>query len=173
MDDYTIKSVIHEFYDCADNMQQKADIYEILDTKQLFLIRSAKIEVLEKFLDFLLKNQYNGTIHLLGRNEDFDCINQYSELDIRAFIVNEQEQYTYENTKNYIEGINADTVAFLFQRNISDNHINLLEIVANMNCRGYGISRDLEAVRLVEAGKYLAGRKLYIALCEWFYLMRK
>ncbi len=152
-----------------DKMFQDSSLRELENKRQIVLIRSAKIEVLYKLLQYLKSKSYSGNIYIIGRKEDETVISEFETLDIFVSTVDERHNYTIENTSKYIEKVNADAVCFLYQKKISDNHDNLLEIVNKYPCEGYAVSRDLGVVKFAGLDKYLTGKHIYKALCDWLY----
>lgn len=154
-----------------DIISENADIQELLGKENLVLIRSAREETAFGLLERLSRGGYVGNIHLIGRKGDEKYISAYSGMNIDLFAVDDSEIYSVENTKAYIDGIQADAVCFLYRLEISSYHENLLQIVRYINCQGYAVSKDIQMVKLdmVKLHNYYRGKAIYNALCDWFY----
>ena len=154
-----------------DEVMSDTDIQELLTEKELVLIRSAKENVLYGLLEQLNSNGYAGNLHVIGRHGDEKYISEYHGLNIDLFTVDDSELYSVDNTKAYIDGIQADAVCFLYHLGIKSNHENLLQILNYANYQGYAVSRDIQVVKfdMVKLHNYFRGKVIYDALCDWFY----
>lgn len=166
----SIKKLVKEIQECHSKYLYEVDMEEILSKKKLFLIRSAREEVLLKFLDMLTERNYEGIINLIGRNEDEEYIGKYKQLDIRLCTVPDEQRYSVENTKSYIDNVDADGICFLYQKEISERHINLLEISSYAKCDSYAVSNLLHVSAFRNLERELIGRRLYEELCNWIFL---
>lgn len=147
------------------------DVQELQTKENLVLIRSAKENVTHSLLEQLSSSGYAGNLHLIGRQGDEKYIKEYSGMNIALFTVDDSEAYSVENTKAYLDRIQADAVCFLCQFKVSSYHDNLLQIVQYVNRQGYAVSRDVQVIKfdLVKLHNYFRGKAVYDALCDWFY----
>ena len=154
-----------------NDMMSDTDIRELLAKENLVLIRSAKENVTHSLLELLSCSGYAGNLHLIGRQGDEKYISEYSGMNIDLFVVDDSETYSVDNTKAYIDKIQADAVCFLFKSEVSSNHDNLLRIVHYVNSQGYAVSKDVQVVKfdMVKLYSYICGKTAYDALCDWFY----
>lgn len=154
-----------------NDVMSDADVQELLAKENLVLIRSARECVTRSLLEKLSNSSYAGNLHVIGRQEDEKYISEYSELNIDLFTVDDSEVYSVENTKVYIDGIQADAVCFLGKSKVSSNHDNLLQIVQYINCQGYAVLMNLRTIKfdMVKMHNYFRGKVIYDELCDWFY----
>lgn len=154
-----------------DDVMSDTDIQEMLAKKKLVLIRSAKENVMYDLLEQLRSNGYAGNLHVIGRHGDEKFISEYSGMNIDLFTVDDSEVYSVENTKAYLDKIQADAVCFLFHLKISANHDNLIQIMRYITCQGYAVSRDIQVVKfdMAKLNSFFRGKEIYDALCDWFY----
>lgn len=155
----------------SEDMISDTGIQELLAKENLVLLRSAREAVTERLLEQLSSSGYVGKLHLIGRKGDEKYISAYSGLHIDLFVIDDSELYSIENTKVYIDGIQADAVCFLYHLEIKSSHENLLQILNYLNCQGYAVSRDLQVVKfdMKKLHDCFRGRAVYDALCDWFY----
>ena len=121
------------------------------------------------FLTHINEAGYAGKLYLIGRESDRQYLEKYRRLNISLFVVDEEQQYTVENTYEHIQRIKADAICFLYQKVISKGYENIFNIINLTNCVGYAISNKLKVVKLVKLYEYLEGIKIYSTLCDWFY----
>lgn len=154
-----------------NEVMSDTDMQELLTKENLILIRSAKEEVTDCLLEQLSRSGYAGNLHVIGRKGDEKFIETYSGMHIDVFVIDDNELYSVENTKAYIDRIEADAACFLYHLEIKSNHENLLEILSYVNCQGYAVSRDIQVVKfdMTKLHDYFRGKKIYDALCDWFY----
>lgn len=154
-----------------DDVMSDTDIQELLAKKELVLIRSAKENVMYGLLEQLSSNGYAGNLHVIGRYGDEKYISEYSGMNIDLFIVDDSEVYSVENTKAYLDKIQADAICFLFRLKVSTNHNNLIRIMRYITCQGYAVSKDIQVVKfdMTKLHNYFRGKEIYDALCDWFY----
>ncbi|MBD5503055.1 MAG: hypothetical protein HDR09_04675 [Lachnospiraceae bacterium] len=154
-----------------DDVLSDTDIQELLAKKELVLIRSAKENVMYDLLEQLSSNGYAGNLHVIGRHGDEKYISEYSGMNMDLFAIDDSEVYSVENTKAYLDKIQADAVCFLFHLEISSSHNNLLQIMHYITCQGYAVSKDIQVVKfdMAKLHNYFRGMALYDALCDWFY----
>ena len=154
-----------------DEMILDSSIEDLCTKDNIVLIRSAKDDVMQSLLEHLSHISYNGNLFLIGRQDDEKWISKYPDMNIDLYIVDDNEMYTVENTKEYIDKVNVDAVCFLYQKKVSSTHDNLIEIIEYANCRGYAISRQLRAIKF-DTNKmkhYRHGKSIYEDLCSWYY----
>lgn len=163
--------IIDKIVESYNNMLLDCDFEEIENKKNIILLRSAKEDVLCRFLDCLDSRSFAGNIHIIGRKGDEKYRTEYDNLIISVDVVDDKQQYSVQNTKEFIKKINADAICFLCQDKVSVNHDNLLQIVSQMDCSGYAITNKLSAIKIIEAERYLIGKQIYMALCNWFYMV--
>lgn len=154
-----------------DDVMSDTDIQELQAKENLVLIRSARESVTRSLLEKLSGSGYAGNLHVIGRQEDEKYISEYPGLKIDLFTVDDGEVYSVENTKVYIDGIQADAVCILGKLEISSNHDNLLQIVQYINCQGYAVLMNLRTIKfdMIKMHNYFRGKVIYDALCDWFY----
>ena len=154
-----------------NEVMSDTDIQELQAKENLVLLRSAKEHVVHSLLKQLSCSGYAGNLHVIGRQGDEKYITEYKRLNIDLFTVDESEAYSVENTKVYIDRIQADAVCFLYHLEIKSIHENLLQILNYANCQGYAVSRDVQVVKfdMVKLHDYLRGKIAYDELCDWFY----
>lgn len=155
----------------SEGMISGTDMRELLEKENLVLIRSAREAVTNGLLEQLSSSDYAGNLHLIGRKGDEKFISAYPGMNMDLFTVDDSELYSVENTKAYINGIQADAVCFLYHLEIKSSHENLIQILNCSNCQGYAVSRDLQVVKfdMKKLHDCLRGKEIYDALCDWFY----
>lgn len=155
----------------SEAMISDTDIQELLAKENLILLRSARDEVINRLLEQLSHEGYAGNLHMIGRKGDEKFMAAYSGMHIDLFVIDDSELYSVENTKAYIDGLEADAVCFLYHLEIKSNHENLLQILNYADCQGYAVSREIQVVKfdMTKLHDYFRGKKVYDALCDWFY----
>ena len=167
----SIKELVAEIQTCCQiDLLQESDLDELLTKEKLVLIRSARQELLEKFLNVMAERNYKGVLNIIGRAEDRAYIKRYAQLHLRLYEAPTEQRYSVENTRTYLEGMKAEGICFLYQSAVSNDYVNLLEILEQANCSCYAISNQLHVSKIKNLEKNLASRRLYKALCNWFYL---
>ena len=163
--------IVDRIVEAGNNVMSDTDIWELLAKENLVLLRSAREKVTHSLLEQLSSSGYAGNLHLIGRQGDEKYIAEYSGMNIDLFVVDDSEAYSVENTKAYIDGIQADAVCFLYHLEIKSTHENLLQIMSYANCQGYAVSREGLVVKFdrVKLQDYLRGKAAYDELCDWFY----
>lgn len=165
----TMNIIIDRIIDQIDHIKEKSNLDELVEKKKIILLRSAKEEVLNMFLQYLDSVDYDGNLYILGRRTDKYLAKNFEKLKIFVYEINEDEKYTLENCGEIIGTIGADAICFLYQKIISVDHDNLFEIMDSVGYEKYAISNQLEIVKFMGMDKYLEGRQIYEKLCEWFY----
>lgn len=162
-------AIVDKIIECFDSMIVDSSIKELEKKANIVLLRSAKEDVLCRFLKYLENENYTGIIHIIGRKGDEKYIQIFENLKILVYAVDDRQKYTVDNTNEYIQKVQADAVCFLYQNKISASHENLLQIVNQLNCGRYAISNQLKINKLIGLNKYLIGKRIYDELCDWFY----
>lgn len=165
-------AIVDKIIESYDNMMLDCDFEELENKKNIVLLRSAKEEVLCRFLERLDRRGYEGNVHIIGRKSDERYREEYENLTIFVNVVDDKQRYTVKNTREFIKALDADAICFLYQEKISLNHDNLLQIVNQTDCSGYAISNQLNIVKLIGVERYLTGKQIYMQLCDWFYTER-
>ena len=114
---------------CYRNIFVDSNIDELKKKESIILLRSAKEDVLCSFLAHMNEVGYAGKLYLIGRESDRIYLEKFKRLNVSLFVVNNEQQYTVENTYEYINEVKADAICFLYQKVISKGYENIFNII--------------------------------------------
>lgn len=163
--------IVDKISGCMYDMMMEGSLSEIENKENIIVVRSAKDEVMQKFLAHLCEVGYRGNLYVIGRECDKKYISEYPQIKIVLYTIQDDDKYSVENTKAYINNLQVDAICFLYQKELSCNHNNLFRIIMEKDCAGFAVSRDIDVVKFnrLKMQHYLIGEYVYNALCDWFY----